>query len=129
MNSLEDFLTLPDVDNIEEEVFVSQRLGKFKIKAMTSDEFSDYQKRCRGKISKKGANFDLEKFNLLIVAGQVTYPDFNNADFLKKANCNTALEFINKKLLVGEITELSRQIQKLSGFDTDINDDVEEAKN
>ena len=49
MNDLERFLTLPDVSGIEEEVFVSKRLGKFKVKPMTSDEFGEYQKRSRGK--------------------------------------------------------------------------------
>ena len=36
MDELELFLNLPDVDKIEEEVFVSQRLGKFFITASLS---------------------------------------------------------------------------------------------
>ena len=129
MSKLDDFLQLPDVDNIIEEVSVSKRLGKFKVKAMTQDEFTDYQKRCRTKITKKGVDFDNNLFNLLIVSGQTVEPDFRNAEFLKKANCSTAIEFIKKKLLVGEIAKLSEKIQQISGFDIDINEDVEEAKN
>lgn len=128
--SLEDFLAMPDVDNIEEEVFVSKRLGKFKVKAMTADEHAEYVKRAKGKIGKKGEiEFDSGKFNLMIAAGQVISPDFRNAELLKKANCATAAEFIKKKLLAGEIAELSEQICKLSGFDIDINEEIEEAKN
>lgn len=129
MNELELFLKLPDVDNIIEEVYVSKRLGKFKVKAMSSDEFSNYQKRARGKFKKDGIDFDSAKFNLLIVAGQTIYPDFNNAELLQKANCATGADFIKKKLLPGEIAELATKIQEISGFDTDINEDIEEAKN
>lgn len=129
MNDLEKFLTLPDVDTIEKEIFVSERLGNFKIKAMTSEDFASYQTRSTKKVSKKGFDIDINKLNTLIVAGQVVSPDFSNAEFLKKAGCATATEFISKKLLIGEITEISKQVQALSGFDVDINNDVEEAKN
>lgn len=128
MNDLELFLSLPDVDTIEKEIFVSKRLGTFKIKAMTSEEFSSYQNRCTKK-TKKGLDIDVNKLNTLIVAGQVVAPDFSNAQFLKKAGCQTATEFITRKLLIGEISEISKQIQALSGFDIDISEDIEEAKN
>ena len=117
MNKLEDFLSLPDVDTIEEEVFVSERLGKFKVKAMSADEHAEYQARCKGKINKKGMDFDTSKFQLLICAGQTLEPNFNNAEFLKK------------KLKAGEIAELSQKICRISGFETDINEDIQEAKN
>ena len=129
MNDLEMFLTLPDVDTIEKEIKVSNRLGTFKIRAMTSEEFSNYQTRCTRKMNKKGVDIDINKLNTLIVAGQVVAPDFSNAEFLKKAGCSTATEFISKKLLIGEITEISKQVQILSGFDVNINEDIEEAKN
>jgi len=126
---LEDFLAMPDVDTIEEEVFVSKRLGTFKVKAMTADEHAEYMRRSKEKSKKGEVNFDSGKFNLMVAAGQTITPDFKNAELLKKANCATAAEFIKKKLLAGEIAELSEQICKISGFDTDINEDIEEAKN
>ena len=129
MNDLEKFLELPDVTDIEEEVFVSERLGKFKVRAMTAEEHGEYMKRARGKINKKEIDFDTGKFNLLIVAGQTVYPDFSNADLLAKAKCSTSMEFIKRKLKAGEIAELAERICAISGFDIDINDDVEEAKN
>lgn len=129
MNDLEKFLDLPDVSSIEEEVFVSERLGKFKVRAMTADEHSNYQKRCQSKLNKGGVDFDSGKFNMLIVAGQTVSPDFSNAELLAKANCATASDFIKRKLKAGEIAELAEQICKISGFDSDINEDVEEAKN
>ena len=129
MNELEQFLGLPDVDTITEEVFVSERLGKFKVKAMSEAEYREYQNKCKSRIKKGGMDFDTGKFNLLICAGQVISPDFKNAEFLKKAGCATATEFIQRKFKAGEIAELGNQIVKISGFETDINEDKEEAKN
>ena len=129
MKNLDDFLALPDVSEIEEEVFVSERLGKFKVKAMTVDEHNSYINRARGKMNKDGLDFDSGKFNLLVAAGQTIEPNFNSTELLKKANCATGVEFMKRKLLAGEIAELSNQICKISGFDNDINEDVEEAKN
>lgn len=130
MNDLENFLELPDVDNIIEEVFVSSRLPKFKVKAMSSDEFDEYQKRARIKTkNKKDIDFNVAKFNLLVVEGQTIFPKFANTDLLKKSGCATATEFIKRKLKAGEIAELAQKINEISGFDTDINEEVEEAKN
>ena len=71
--NLEEFLALPDVDGIEEEVYVSKRLGTFKVRAMTQEDFRDYQRQAQGKINKKGVNFDISKFNLLMDAGQTVW--------------------------------------------------------
>lgn len=129
MNDLEQFLSLPDVENIVEEIFVSERLGKFKVKAMTEEQWRSYQNRCKGKLKKGGMDFDTSKLNLLIVVGQTVSPDFSNAEFLKKVGCATATEFITKKFKAGEIAELSQQICKISGFDEDKEEAIEEAKN
>ena len=130
MTDLENFLELPDVTDITQEIFVNDRLGKMTIKPMTQEQFNDYGKRCKSRINKKGSmDFDSAKFNLLVVAGQQVKPNFNNADLLQKVGCATASEFIERKLLPGEISIISSKIQELSGFDTDINDDIEEAKN
>ena len=87
MSDLEMFLTLPDVSDIQKEVFVSKRLGKFTVKAMTADEHGEYMKRSKGKIKKDDTDFDSSKFNLLIVAGQTVKPDFSNAELLKNRLC------------------------------------------
>lgn len=129
MTDLEQFLALPDVDSLEEEVYVNDRLGKFTIKPMTNAQFNEYSKRCQSKINKKGMDFDAAKYNLLVIAGQVIKPDFNNAELLKKAGCATASELIQKKLFAGEIADLASKIANISGFSNDINEEVEEAKN
>ena len=129
MNDLEKFLALPDVDNITEEVYVSKRLGTFKVKAMTQADFKEYQRKSQGKIGKKGMDFDVAKFNLLMVAGQTVQPDFANSELLKKAGCVSAEDFVTRKLLAGEVASLAAKIQEISGFDNEPEEDIEEAKN
>lgn len=129
MSDLEKFLAMPDVDSIVEEVFVSKRLGKFKVKAMSQTEFKEYQSKAT-KINKKGADFDVAKFNLLMVIGQTIYPNFKDPELLNKAGCPNMPEvFINKKLLAGEVNELAKKIQEISGFDIDPAETLDEAKN
>lgn len=127
MTTLEQFLSLPDIAN-ETETIKLKRLGELVVKPMTHDQFASYQARAKVK-SPKGLDFDSGKLNLLIVAGQTVKPDFSNADFLAKAGCNTASDFIKRKFKAGEITEIANKITEISGFDVDFNEAVEEAKN
>ena len=126
---LNDFLALPNVQDITEEVFLNKRLGKFVIKPMGVRQHKSYQNRCRGKANRDGVSFDSTKFNMLIVTNQVVSPDFSKADFLTKAGFNTAEDFIEAKLLPGEVAELASKICEISGFNLDINEDIDNAKN
>jgi hypothetical protein len=125
------FLIDNPVDNLTDEVIVSARLAKFpfKIKGMTGPEFSEYQKLST-KISRhKKVEFDSKTFNELVVLNHTLEPNFRDAESIKKAGCQTPEQFLYKSLLAGEINELAQQITALSGFDKDIEDTVEEAKN
>jgi hypothetical protein len=125
------FLIDNPVDNLTDEVIVSARLAKFpfKIKGMTGPEFSEYQKLST-KISRhKKVEFDSKTFNELVVLNHTLVPNFRDAESIKKAGCQTPEQFLYKSLLAGEINELAQQITALSGFDKDIEDTVEEAKN
>ena len=130
MSKLDMFLELPDVTGITKEIDAGKRLGKVKIGALSSDEYAEIMKKSRKMNTRKGTvEFDDNTFNLNIASSKLLEPDFSNAEFLAKANCSTAKEFMSRKLLPGEIREISNKILELSGFDTDINDDIEEAKN
>lgn len=128
MSNLVDFLTLPDIDSMTEEVYINDRIKTFTIKAMTNAQWESYRARSRGKINKKGVDFDNEKFNNLVMAGHVVEPNFSDAAMLSKAGCATAAEFISKKILPGEINDIVEAITKLSGFDSDINEDIKDAQ-
>lgn len=129
MSALVDFLALPDVSEVTEEIYINERLGTFKIKPLSNTMWSSYRKQCMSKIKKGGADFDSEKFSTLIIAEQTVEPNFKDAAFLEKAGCSTARDFIDKKFLAGEIADIAEKITKISGFDSDINDDIELAKN
>lgn len=131
MSNLMQFLIDNPVDNLTDEVIISGRLAKFpfKIKGMTGPEFSEYQKLST-KISRhKKVEFDSKTFNELVVLNHTLNPNFRDAESIKKAGCQTPEQFLYKSLLAGEINELAQQITALSGFDKDIEDTVEEAKN
>lgn len=140
MSLLKEFLVEnANVSNTEEEVAISPRFKdkdgkilKFKIKPMNGDEFGRYQKACTT-ISITGKNrntqFDSGKFNQMVIVNHCIDPDFKDEDFLRQIGCQTPDQAVQKVLLAGEIVELGNQISKLSGFDTDINEEIENAKN
>ena len=140
MSVLKDFLLEnADVITKEVEVAVSPRfkdkdgnLLKFKIRPMSGDEFGKYQKQCTtlnvmGK--KKETSFDSGKFNVMCIVNHCVDPSFKEADFLKGLGVQTPEQAVSKVLLAGEIVELGNQISKISGFDVDINEEIENAKN
>ena len=96
---------------------------------MTQDDFRNYNKAAQSKINKKGMDFDVSKFNLMMVAGQTVEPDFSSKELLSKCGCTLPEQLVAKKLLAGEIAEIASKIQEISGFDNEPDEDLEEAKN
>lgn len=129
--TLVDFLADNPVGDITEEVVISNRLKnfKFKVKPYTSEDYERYTKRHR-KIGRKGkVEFNETAFFRQIVIENTLYPEFSDAKMLKEKGCQTPDEFVIKFLKPGEIHKLGNIISELSGFDDDINDLAEEAKN
>lgn len=136
MSTLQDFLNANPVDNITDEVVVSKRfrdaegnLLKFKIKAMTDFTFDELRKK-HTRIGKgRKVEFDAKGFNNDVVIEHTLEPNFKDAESIKKLGCASPSEYLGRVLLAGEITTLVNEIQKLSGFDVDMEDLVEEVKN
>lgn len=135
MSKLTDFLLDNTVENLTEEVIVSDRFKvdgeilKFKIKAVNPDKFSDLQKQCT-KVGKKGkVNFDSKMFNEQLIINYTVDPNFKEAKVIEKAGCMTSEQLVNKVLLAGEVATLVEEISALSGFDKDLEELREEAKN
>lgn len=133
MNELQQFLLDNPVDNVTEEIIVSERLKDFpfKVKAIKGGEYNDYQGRSiENPNSAKKRKFNTKKFNELIVINHTIEPNFKDADWLQQANAGLdATVLLYKTLLAGEIAELAEAILKLSGFDKDLEDTVDEVKN
>lgn len=131
MSDLLNFLIENPVDDVTDTVIVSKRLEKFPfvIRAMSGPEFSDYQRVATQIGKKKKVDFNSKLFNELVVLNHTVEPNFRDAETIKKAGCTTPEQFLYKSLLAGEIAELSNRISALSGFDADMEETIEEAKN
>lgn len=136
MGALQDFLNANTIDNIIEEVVVSDRfrdkdgnLLKFKVKAMTEDEYEE-ARRGATKIGKKGkTEFDERKFSYAVLTNNVIEPCFKDPESMKKVGCVTSEQYISKVLLAGEISTLVSEITRISGFGTDTDELINEVKN
>lgn len=132
MNALQQFLTKNSVDNLTEEVTLGGRLKdfKFKIKALTGNQYNDFQALCiENPNSPKKRRFNTKKFNELIVANCVVEPNFKAPEWLKELGVADATSAIYKTLLAGEITDLAERALRLSGFDRDVEEEMDEVKN
>ncbi|OQB15711.1 MAG: Phage XkdN-like protein [Firmicutes bacterium ADurb.Bin193] len=133
MSKLIEFLAANPVDDITSEIYPSKRFAdaglKFKIKAVTGDKYSEYQKQALVFNAKGKSEFNSKKYNELIIFNNVIEPSFVSEENIKKAGCSTPTQFLYKTLLAGEINNIVSEVQKLSGFDEDFNEFVEEAKN
>lgn len=134
--SLQDFLNAHPVDDLTDEVAIAPRFKdsegnvlKFKIKAMTDSEFGDLRKACTTHRKGGKVEFNAQKFNLQLVIRNTLDPNFKDAASLKAVGVGNSEDYVQKVLLAGEIQTLAQKISGLSGFDVDMNDLVEEAKN
>lgn len=132
MNALQQFLTKNSVENLTEEFSLGGRLKDFKftIKALTGGQYNEFQTLClENPNSPKKRRFNTKKFNELIVINCVIDPSFKDAEWIKALGVADAAAAMYKTLLAGEITQLAEEALKFSGFDRDLEDDIEEAKN
>jgi hypothetical protein len=136
MSKLMDFLIENEVDNLTDEVVISERfkdkednLLKFKIKAVPPEDFSKLQKECTITKKKGKVEFDSKRFNEQIAINYTVDPDFRNAEAIKKVGCLYPEQFLNKVLLAGELNTLVEEISNLSGFGQDLDELREQAKN
>lgn len=132
---LSEFLIKNPVNNLTEEVFVSDRFvdenGKklsFKIKAMSGEAYASYRKEAL-RITGRGADFDTKRFNELVVINHTVNPNFRDAEAVKAAGCITPEQYMYRSLLAGEIDALAAKISELSGFNTTIEEATKEVKN
>lgn len=132
MNALQQFLTKNTVQNLTEEVKLGGRLKDypFKIKAMTGNQYNDYQTLCiENPNSPKKRRFNTKKFHELIVTNCVIEPNFKDPEWMKELGVADATAAMYKTLLAGEIAQLAEASLKLSGFDRDMDEEMEEVKN
>lgn len=132
MNALQQFLTQNSVDNLTEQINLGGRLKDFPItiKAMTGDQYNQFQQMCiENPNSPKKRRFNTKKFNELIVINCTQDPNFKDPEWMKESACADAASLMYKSLLAGEITTIAENVLKLSGFERDVEEEMEEVKN
>ena len=133
MSSLRAFLNPIQAEN--KEVIVSNRFqedGKpvpFTIRPITQEENKLLIKRFTKRDKKGNETFDRAEYVQSMTASAVVFPDLTNAELQKAYGVLGESALLQKMLYVGEYAELARAVQELSGLDSDINEDIEEAKN
>lgn len=133
MSSLRAFLNPLEVEN--KEVIVSNRFieeGKvvpFIIRPITQEENKELIKKFSKKDKKGNESFDRTEYVSTLTSSAVVFPDLTNAELQKAYGVLGASSLLQKMLFVGEYAELAQEVQKLSGLDKDINEDIEEVKN
>ena len=137
MSKLVEFLHANPIDKlaVEQVVFstrIKDKAGEplmATIRPMSSKAYNSYQKQAT-KIGKKGKlDFDNDLYQSLIVTNHTQDPDFKDAKAIESMGCHSAEQYLNLVLLPGEIAELSKAILNLSGFNDDLEDLKERAKN
>lgn len=94
-------------------------------RAMRPDEEEEVQRDCMT-ITKDGVSVDSSKMKYMTAAKCLINPDIKNKELQSKFQVPNHFELLKKLLLVGEVTAVYEEIQKLSGYGKD---KVEEIKN
>lgn len=118
MNTL-DLLLKADIPNLPEKEFKIKRLSNicgadiiFKLKAIPYSRAIEITK------SQKD---DMEVH--IMLAG-VVEPDLKSPELISKYNAATPAEMVKKMLLPGEIIDISRAIERLSGYRVDTIEEI-----
>ena len=133
-------------DNVQKEelveVVVSKRFKDadgnpipWKLACVTSDEDEAIRKSCTKKVpvvGKKGVyapETDFDSYLGKLAAKCVKFPELGNAELQNSYGVMGADYLLKKMLKPGEYQDLLKKIQEVNGFDTSLEEEVQEAKN
>ena len=135
MSKLSAFLN-PVTSDEKKEVIISKRFVDekgdpipFKIRAITQAENDQIIKASKRSVKVNGVmqeKLDTTEMSRRLVVEGTVFPDFRDSELCKGYNTMSPYEVPGKMLLAGEYSNLLAEINKLSGFDVDVE---EAAKN
>jgi hypothetical protein len=117
---------------IEKDVPIKRLNTHFTVKAIdgqTINRLRDQATHYVGKGANKKAQLNEEEFNGSLIVEACITPDFNNAKLLAKYGARDGADCVQKALLAGEIMALQEAILRLSGFEDNNDEELEEVKN
>ena len=115
----------------EATVFIDRMEIPVTLKGLSEKEISKIRKECtytrkvKGKIEDK---FDGNEFDAGLIIASTTNFDWNNSKLLESAKASDGKQFILRKLLAGERTNLVNKVLDLSGYNDELSD-AEDIKN
>ena len=136
MNALQQFLLNSDVKDLKKVINLGGRLADYPvtIRALDGDKYNTFQQMCiENPNSAKKRRFNAKKFNELICIECLVNPCMKDVDFLNAARQQKGITdstgLLYHCFLAGEIAGIAEQALKLSGFDRDVEEEMEEVKN
>ena len=140
MSGLNAFLSQNAIKMENEKHIISDRFkdenGKtipWEIRSMTESESSSMRKQFTKKIKNKNGTIttdtDTEGYIAKVVVECVVFPNLKDAELQKSYGVMGAESLIKKMLKTGEYSRLVEIVQEVNGFDEDMNEIVEKAKN
>ena len=115
-------------EGIKETFKLSNRLPKVTIKALSNEELSSIRKLCIKVNSKGKTDIDMDKMQNMICAACTLEPNFNDVEVIRAMKVGTGADLISKLLLPGERDELYKRINTISGYELDLDEEIEETK-
>lgn len=135
MNALQQFLLNSDVKDLKKTINLGGRLAEYPItiRALDGDKYNTFQQMCiENPNSAKKRRFNSKKFNELVCIECLAEPSMKDAEFLQAARAKGVADstgLLYHCFLAGEIATIAEQALKLSGFDRDVEEEIEEVKN
>lgn len=132
MNALQQFLLESDVSNLKKTIDIGGRMKghALTIRVITGEQYTSYQQQCiENPNSAKKRRFNTKRFNELIVVNSLVDPNLKDPEMLKAAKVSRPEELLYRCFLAGEINTIAEQVLTLSGFDADVEEEMEEVKN
>ncbi|WP_217563070.1 phage portal protein [Paenibacillus sp. GbtcB18] len=140
MSNLSMFFAQNVVAAIEESVVVSDRFkdkdGKpvpWTIRSITEEENEACRKAATRKVKVNKVvgipETNFEEYQARLAVASVVYPDLKDAELQKSYGILGAEKLLAKMLLPGEYATLQESVQRINGFDRDINELKDDVKN
>ena len=135
MSKLMDFLMEGNAtDEVTMEVSVKGFPEPFVVRSISEAENKAIRKACQTarfdkKTHQKVVETDNDQYNARLIAACCVDPNFKDADLQEKYGVKGAEALINKLLTPHQFLDVLIAVNEVNGFQDDINDLVEDAKN
>ncbi|AFL99761.1 Phage XkdN-like protein [Desulfitobacterium dehalogenans ATCC 51507] len=137
MSDLQDFLmdSFEDAEIIERKVSLGGKEKIMKFKAISAATGDEIRKSCRKTSFHKGQRVvetDQDAFVAKLIIETTVFPDFKSQELQQSwgvLGAENLLKAMKAKMKDGEYATVSTIVSEINGYDTSMNDLVEEAKN